>query len=122
MLSRGFQEQIYEILDGISSDYQVCLFSATLEKETLDIAEKFMKDPIMILVKKEQVTLEGITQFYISLNEEWKYDILCDIYDSVKINQCIIYCNTKRTVEWLAKQMLKDDHSVSMMHGDMEDH
>jgi len=121
MLSRGFQEQIYDILSSMTTEPQICLFSATLEQETLEIADKFMQEPIMILVKKEEVTLEGIQQYYIPLKNEWKYEILCDIYEGVEINQCIIYCNTKRRVEWLANTMTKDDHSVSQMHGDMDD-
>lgn len=121
MLSRGFQEQIHAILTDISHAYQICLFSATLDEKTLAIADQFMKDPVLILIKKDEVTLEGITQYYIALEKKWKYDILCDVYVALMITQCIIYCNTKAGVEELAKNMKRDDHTVSFMHGEMDD-
>ena len=73
MLSRGFQEQIYGIFQYMPESCQVALFSATMPQEVLELTEKFMRDPIRILVKKEEVTLEGISQFYVAVGkEEWK--------------------------------------------------
>jgi translation initiation factor 4A len=79
-----------------------------------------MRDPVQILVKKEMVTLEGIKQFYVGVEEEsWKLDTLCDLYETLTITQAIIYCNTRRKVDWLTDQMGLRDHTVSAMHGDM---
>lgn len=121
MLSRGFKEQIYMTFQRISDNVQVGLFSATLDKETIEITHKFMKDPIRILVKKEEVTLEGIKQFYVRLEQEaWKFETLCDLYETLTINQSIIYCNTKRKVEWLTDRMRQRDHVVACTHGEMD--
>ena len=122
MLSRGFKDQIYDIFKFIPEEAQVCLFSATLPLETLEMTTKFMKpDAIKILVKREELTLEGIKQFYIAVNkEEWKLDTLCDLYETLTITQAIIYCNTRRKVDWLTDQMSQKDFTVSSMHGDMD--
>jgi len=80
-----------------------------------------MRDPIRILVKKEELTLEGIRQFYVMVEkEEWKFDTLCDLYDTVNVTQAVIFCNTRRKVDWLTQQMTQKKFTVSSMHGDME--
>ena len=97
MLSRGFQDQIYEVFQYVPKTSQVCLFSATMPAEALEITEKFMENPTKILVKTEQLTLDGIRQFYIGIDKEiWKLDTLKDIYGKISISQSIIYCNTKK--------------------------
>jgi ATP-dependent RNA helicase len=115
MLSRGFKEQIYEIFScGLPSDTQVALFSATMPAEALDLTTKFMRKPVTILVKKEELTLDGIKQFYIGVEkEEFKLDTLADLYKTMSITQAIIYCNTRRKVDWLTENMKKRDFTVS---------
>eukprot|EP00754_Rhynchopus_humris_P014020 Rhum_TRINITY_DN14363_c0_g1::Rhum_TRINITY_DN14363_c0_g1_i1::g.84526::m.84526/K03257/EIF4A; translation initiation factor 4A len=119
MLSQGFSEQIYEIFKFLPKDVQVCLFSATMPPEVLDLTQKFMREPIRILVKKEQLTLEGIKQFYVAVEEEFKLETLMDLYDSVSIAQSVIFCNTRRKVDWLAEKMNEKEFTVSFMHADM---
>ena len=120
MLSRGFKEQIYEIFKYLNEDIQVALFSATMPLEVLDVTTKFMRDPKRILLNKDELTLEGIKQFYIAIEKEiWKLDTLCDLYETLTISQSIIYCNTRNKVEWLERQMTDRDFSVSIIHGNM---
>jgi len=120
MLSRGFKDQIYDVFQHLPKDVQVCLFSATMPVEILDISQKFMRNPVQILVKRDELTLEGIKQFYVSVEmEEWKLDTLCDLYETLTITQAIIYCNTRRKVDWLTDKMTLRDFTVSSMHGDM---
>jgi len=119
MLSQGFAEQIYEVFKFLPKDVQVCLFSATMPKDVLELTEKFMRNPTRILVKKETLTLEGIKQFYVAVEEEFKLETLMDLYDSVSIAQSVIFCNTKRKVDWLSTEMNKKEFTVSFMHADM---
>jgi translation initiation factor 4A len=120
MLSRGFRDQIYDIFQELPPKVQVCLFSATMPTDVLDVSKRFMRDPIRILVKKEMVTLDGIKQFYVAVEKEnWKLDTLCDLYETLTITQAIIYCNTRRQVDWLTEKMQQRDFTVSSMHGDM---
>jgi len=87
--------------------------------DVLDLTQKFMREPTRILVKKEALTLEGIKQFYVAVEEEYKLETLMDLYDSVSIAQSVIFCNTRRKVDWLADQMNKKEFTVSFMHADM---
>jgi len=121
MLSRGFKDQIYDIFKFLPETVQVCLFSATMPLDVLEVTQRFMREPVRILVKKDELTLEGIKQFYIAVDqEEWKLDTLCDLYETLTITQAIIYCNTRRKVDWLQEEMQKKDFTVSCMHGDMD--
>merc|ERR1712087_623790 len=121
MLSRGFKDQIYDIFKTLPPNVQVCLFSATMAPEILDLTTKFMRDAVRILVKKDELTLEGIRQFYVAIEkEEWKIDTLCDLYETITITQSIIYCNTRRKVDFVAEEMAKRDFTVSVMHADLD--
>merc|ERR1712127_917461 len=89
MLSRGFKDQIYDVFRHLSSEIQVILLSATMPQEVLEVTTRFMRNPIRILVKKEELTLEGIRQFYIAVErEEWKIDTLCDLYETSPSPPC----------------------------------
>jgi len=121
MLSRGFKDQIYDVFRHLNQETQVILLSATMPDEVLEVTSRFMRDPIRILVKKEELTLEGIRQFYISVErEEWKLDTLCDLYETLTITQAVIFSNTRRKVDWLTEKMHERDFTVSAMHGDMD--
>jgi len=121
MLSRGFKDQIYEVFKYLPENVQCALFSATMPLPVLDVTNKFMREPVRILVKKDELTLEGIKQFFIMIErEDWKLETLCDLYETLTITQAIIYCNTRRKVDWLTEEMAKKDFTVSAMHGDME--
>ena len=120
MLNKGFKEQIYDIYRYLPPSTQVVLVSATLPQEVLDMTSKFMNDPVKVLVKRDELTLEGIKQFFVAVEkEEWKFDTLCDLYDTLTITQAVIFCNTKKKVDWLASKMREANFTVSAMHGDM---
>merc|ERR1712060_206341 len=114
------KDQIYDIFKTLPPNVQVCLFSATMPPEVLDMTSKFMRDAVRILVKKNELTLEGIRQYYVAIErEEWKLETLCDLYETLTISQALIYCNTRRKVEFLSEQLTKRDFTVSSMHSDL---
>ena len=118
MLSKGFKDQIYNIFQTLPHNVQVGLFSATMDADTLEITRRFMNNPVRILVKQEELTLEGIRQFFINVEkEEWKLDTLCDLYDTLNITQAVIFCNTRKRVTWLTDQLKARDFTVSSTHG-----
>lgn len=120
MFGLGFKEQVYDIYRYMPADAQVVLVSATLPQEVLQMSEKFMTDPITVLVKKDGLSLDGIRQFYVDVEqEEWKFDTLCDLYETLTITQAVIFCNSRKKVEWLAKKMTENNFAVVTMHGDM---
>merc|ERR1719181_2511952 len=103
MLSHGFKNLIYDIFKTLPPNVQICLFSATMPPDILEIAKKFMHDAVMILVTKDELTLEGIRQFYVAIEkEDWKLDTLCDLYETLTITQAIIYCNTRQKADDLS--------------------
>jgi len=121
MLSRGFKDQIYDVFQKLPSQVQVILLSATMPADVLEVTKRFMREPIRILVKKEELTLEGIKQFFILVEkEDWKLETLCDLYETLTITQAVIFLNTRRKVDWLTHKMLEKDFTVSAMHGDMD--
>jgi len=120
MLSIGFLETMYKIIRYLPKETQICLFSATMPRNVLDLTEKFMTNPNKILVDKEQLTLEGIEQFYVLLNTySWKYDVLIDLFKSISLNQSIIYLNSKKSLNNLYTQLSNDEYPVSYIHGDL---
>jgi len=120
LLSNIFLNQIYDIFKLLPSDIQVGLFSATMTSDFFKLSNKFMRDPIKILVKKDELTLEGIRQYYIDLEKnDYKYETLCDLYTVISVSQSIIYCNSRRIVEILGRRLTDDDFSVAVIHGDM---
>lgn len=121
MLSRGFKQQIQDIFKYLPAEIQIALFSATMPIDILKLTKHFMREPAKILVKNEDLTLEGIKQYYIPIEkEEWKMDVLLDLYGNLDINQALIYCNTKKRVMELAEMMKEKDFVVSTMHGEMD--
>ena len=120
MLNKGFKEQIYEVYRYLPPSLQVVLVSATLPHEILEITSKFMTEPVRILVKRDELTLEGIKQYFVSVErEEWKFDTLVDLYDTLVITQAVIFCNSRRKVELLAEKLREANFTLSYMHGEM---
>ena len=122
MLSSGFKEQMYKIFQYMPNEIQIGLFSATMPDDLQELTQKFMRSPIKILVKAEQLTLQGIAQYYINLEDDvQKYECLKDLFQSLTISQAIIYCNSTRRVDDLQEAMEADGFPVKKIHGKMPD-
>lgn len=121
MLSAGFNEQIYNVFQLLNTNVQVCLFSATMPPELHSLSDKFMRDPVRILVKSEMLTLEGISQFHVALETDHdKYATLKDLFTRISVSQCIIYCNSIRRVSDLTEAMINDGFPVCCIHSGMD--
>ena len=121
MLSSGFKEQIYNIFQFFNSNIQVALFSATLPTNIFTIINKIMRDPVKIYVKAEMLTLEGIKQFFVGVEDDkQKYAVLKDLFKFISLSQCIIYCNSVKRVADLYEAMKEDDFPVCCIHSNME--
>jgi translation initiation factor 4A len=116
MLSRGFKSQIHDIFKFLPQDIQIALFSATMPQEVLEVANKFMRNPKRILVKHDELTLEGIKQFFVQIeHENDKFSTLIDLYQTLTITQSIIYVNSRRKADEIANEMRSHDFTVSKM-------
>jgi translation initiation factor 4A len=121
MLSSGFKEQVYNIFQYLKNDIQVALFSATLPESIYPIIHKIMRNPIRISVKREMLTLEGISQFFIAVEDDkQKYATLKDLFSFLSVSQCIIYCNSVKRVSDLYDAMKEDEFPVCCIHSSMD--
>lgn len=120
MLSTGFKDQVYQIFEKLPNTIQVCLFSATLPKEVLHIINHFMRDPTRILVNSDMLTLEGISQYYVNVQDDaQKADVLRDMYNVLASSQCIVYCNSNARVIELANSLREENYAVGHICSDM---
>jgi superfamily II DNA/RNA helicase len=121
LLSSGFKEQVYNIFQYLSPDVQVVLVSATLPESMNGVIEKIMRNPIKISVKREMLTLEGIAQYYIAVDDDrQKYLTLKDLFSFLSVSQCIIYCNSVKRVQDLYEAMKEDAFPVCRLHSGMD--
>ena len=121
MLSAGFKEQVYNIFQYFRNDIQVALFSATLPDGINSIIDKIMRDPVRISVRREMLTLEGIKQFYIAVDDDrQKYNTLKTLFSFFSVSQCIIYSNSIKRVQDLYEAMSEDEFPVCRIHSNME--
>lgn len=121
MLSSGFKEQVYNIFKYLNKNVQIALFSATLPNNIFQITNKFMRNPVKICVKAESLTLEGIKQYFIAVNDDReKYLTLKDLYLHISVSQCIIYANSIKRVIDLYEAMKEDQFPVCCLHSNMD--
>jgi len=121
MLSSGFKEQVYNIFQHFNNDVQIALFSATLSEQITPIINKLMRNPVRITMKAEMLTLEGISQFFVAVEDDrQKYLVLKDMFSAISVSQCIIYCNSVKRVADLFEAMYEDGFPVCCIHSGMD--
>lgn len=122
MLEDLFAEQIRVILNSkFPSETRLALFSATMPQNVLEIAENYLSNPVRILLPPDEVTLDGIKQYYVQLDrEDWKLPVLLDLYQQITVNQALIYVNKRQKAEWLAKQLSSHGFTLEFIHGEMD--
>lgn len=115
-----FIDQIRAIIRLLNKSTQICLFSATMNEEFFKLSSNFMRYPLKIVLKREQITLEGIKQYYVELEEPYqKVLVIQDLYNLLNLNMVIIYCNEKKRVNKLYDELTKNNHVVSIIHSDL---
>lgn len=119
MLNMGFIEQVESIINKLSPRRQTLMFSATLSEEIQNHIVKYMKSPKIIEITPDSLTVDKINQRYYEVNEDNKYSLLQDLILLETINQCILFCRTKKNVSELASKMKASGYSVVEIHGDM---
>lgn len=121
MLSSGFKEQVYNIFNLLPPNIQKALFSASMPNTIDELINKFVTDPIKIIVKSEQLTLDGIKQYFVNLeNDTMKYETLKDLFSTFSVSQCIIYCNSVTRVSELYDAMNSDGYPVCQIHSSLD--
>lgn len=120
IFDNNVNKDIYKIISNIGSDTQKILISATLNNYVFSVSEKFLDSPIKILLKKTEIAVDLISQFYIDSEiEEYKFDVLLDLYNILSTTQAIIFCNTIRKVDWLSKELTEKNFAITAIHSKM---
>lgn len=119
LLNKGFLEEMKKIVNSIANTSNIALFSATMPKEIVELTDKFMTNPVKILLKDEDVKVKGISQYYVLLKKEHKLEVLLNLYRGLDIAQAIIFCNSKKNVDFVTEHMKSKGHSVSSIHTDL---
>lgn len=121
MLSQGFAEQIREVFRYVPRDVQVALFSATLSAEVMELTSKLLRPEATtrILVDTADLSLKGIAQYHVKLEEDEKLLAITDLYEKISVSQSVIFCNSRRKATWLAEQLRAEHHAVSLLHAEM---
>lgn len=121
MLSQGFKEQIYNIFQYLNTNIQVAIFSATLPRDVLQMTDKFMRTPINITMKREDLSLDGIEQYYVAMyTDADKFEMLKKMFEQLTISQTIIYTNNVKRVGDLYEAMQREGFPVCCIHSSME--
>ncbi|MCS4537700.1 MAG: DEAD/DEAH box helicase [Thaumarchaeota archaeon] len=119
MLDMGFIEDVEYIMENAPVDIQTALFSATMPREILSLSDRYMRNPVQILLSKDEVGLEAIDQLYLMVDEQYKFDALCKILTKQAVNQALIFCDTKWKTGTLAEELQKVGYQALPIHGDL---
>lgn len=121
MLSQGFKDQIYNIFQYLNQKVHVAIFSATLPREVMQLTDKFMQSPLHITMKREELSLDGIEQYYLAMyTDNEKFEMLKKMFEQLTISQTIIYTNNVKRVSDLYEAMKRDGFPVCCIHSSME--
>ena len=120
MLSKGFLEDMKSIVQSLPKQMQIIVASATYKPETHGICDEILQNPVKIDIKQEEITLEGIKQFYIDVGRtDFKSEVIFDLYEQLSITQSVIFVNTRRSADQLGYLLKDKDFSVSTIHGEL---
>ena len=119
MLEMGFREDIETILEKTPVQRQTLLFSATISSEVRKIAEKYQKNPEFIKIANKRKNIPKITQYAFKCNIKDKFNGLSMLIEAYDVKLALIFCNTKKSVDYVAKHLKKQDFNVDSLHGDM---
>jgi superfamily II DNA/RNA helicase len=121
LLNNDFIEQTKKFIGNLPSVCQICIFSATMPREILNMTEFFMKEPEKLLIRKEKLSLKLIAQYFIDAeNDDNKLDLVEDLYCKFSIAQSIIYVGSIVKAEWLAKSLTERNYTVGLIHSNLD--
>lgn len=118
--TQGHQDQSIRIQRNLSKDCQMLLFSATYDNSVMKFAEAIVPNPVTIRLRREEESLDNISQYYISARDkEGKFEALSNIYGTLSIGQSMIFCHTRKTASWLNEKMTQEGHAVALLSGEL---
>lgn len=119
MLLMGFRNEIDSIMKERPKKVQTLCFSATMDSAVKKLAYRYMKEPVVISVKKEEVTLDNIKQEVVETTDRLKREALCTVLDEDNPFMAIIFCRTKRRADELEVVMHRKGYNCKVIHSDI---
>ena len=119
MIDMGFRDDIEFILASTPRQRQTMLFSATISLEVREIGEVYQKNPKFIKIASTGKNNPKITQYYFECDIKNKFDSLCRLIELQDSKLILIFCNTKKSVNYISKHLKKQEYSIDAIHGDM---
>ncbi len=119
MLKMGFKEDIETILDATNATHQTMIFSATMPKTIQNIAKRYMNDPVHVTVVTGEEANKDITQYYYTVNEKNKLEAVSRLLHVYNPKLTLIFCNTKRKVDDVTRELIKKGYNVDKIHGEL---
>ena len=119
MLKMGFKEDIEIILSATNKTHQTMMFSATMPKQIQQIAKRYMNDPVHITVVQGEEANKDITQYYYNVNEKNKNEAVTRLLHIYNPKLTLIFCNTKRKVDDVTRELIKKGYNVDKIHGEL---
>ena len=123
---KTFDKDFVPVIQNIFKTYvyentQIVLSSATINDEVITLSDTFMHDPIKIILKSEEVSLDGIKQYFIKLDcDDHKFETILDLYKIARVAQCIIFVNSKEKCNILEHKFNSNEFTVSHIHGNID--
>lgn len=120
MLNMGFREDIETILKDTPGDRQTVLFSATMPRAIMEIAELYQREAVHVKVVKKELTVPNIEQYYYEVRPKNKDEVLCRLLDLYAPKLSLIFCNTKKKVDELVLELQNRGYFAEGLHGDLK--
>jgi len=118
---QGHQDQSIRIKKTVSPSCQILFFSATYDSSIMGFATTIVPEAVIIRLRREEESLSNIKQFFVNCDSvEKKYEALSNLYGALTIGQTMVFCHTRKSVNWLAEKLSKDGHAVALLTGELE--
>jgi ATP-dependent RNA helicase DeaD len=119
MLDIGFRPDIERILRKVPNPHQTLLLSATISADIRKLARRYMHEPIELNLSRDEPSVESIQQYYISVENDRKFDLLVHLLVRDRPRQCIVFTRTKRAADRIALRLRGKVPGVATIHGDL---
>jgi ATP-dependent RNA helicase DeaD len=116
MLDMGFIEDINFILSKAPTDRQTSLFSATIDQTVMSVCNRYMRNPVKVLVSKDEIGLTQMKQYYTLVNQHGKFETLLDVLKEKRVEKAIIFCRTRRETSKVAERLYRKGYNAEAIH------
>jgi ATP-dependent RNA helicase DeaD len=116
MLDMGFIEDIGFILARVPTNRQTSLFSATIDQTVMNVCNRYLRNPVKVLVSKDEIALTQMKQYYMLVNAHSKFEALCSILDENHIGRAIVFCKTRRGTSAVADKLRRKGYNTEPLH------